>query len=341
MKFGLLLPFAGRGERYEVFFEELRTEAVEAEARGFDGCFIGEHHQQDGFTSPLHVLAALSSCTRRMKLGSAVLLLPLYHPVRVAEDAAMVDVMSAGRLILGVGTGYQRADFMPFEIPFDERVGRFEEGLDVIRGVWAQERFAHRGRHFSIPEVRISPKPVQQPTPPIWGAAWTDPGLGRVVQRCDGWIADPIQNLATIRNATQRMRALAGDRRLTVALIRSAWVAPTAEQAQREYAPSALRTHAYFLRRGAYRVEHDPWMKDVRRAQDLTFERIARDRILCGSPADVCEEIARWQKAIEPDWLILSVRNGTEPSHALTMGAIARFGDDIIPAFAGAREVER
>jgi len=340
MKFGLLLPFAGRGERYEVFFEELRTEVVEAEGRGFDGCFIGEHHQQDGFTSPLHVLAALSSCTRRMKLGSAILLLPLYHPVRVAEDAAMVDVMSAGRLILGVGTGYQRADFTPFGIPFDERVARFEEGLDVIRGVWAQERFAYRGQCFSIPEVRVSQKPVQQPAPPIWGAAWTEAGLRRVTQRCDGWIADPIQNMATIAQAVRRMRAHAGERRLTVALIRSAWVAQTAEQARREYSASALRTHAYFFKRGAYRVEYDPWMKNVHRVQDLTFEAIARDRILCGSPADVREEIARWQKSIEPDWLILSVRNGTEPSHALTMSAIARFGDDVIPAFAEDREVK-
>lgn len=336
MNVGLLLPFAGRGGSQDQFFCELREEAIEAEARGFDGCFIGEHHQQEGFTSPLHVLAALSGCTQRILLGASVILLPLYHPVRAAEDAAMVDVMSGGRLILGVGTGYQAGDFLPFGVPFDERVTRFEEGIDVIRGAWARERFAHHGRHFSIPEVRVLPKPLQQPGPPIWGAAWTEPGLRRVVERCDGWIIDPVPNIARVRDAVTRARALAGERRLTVALIRSAWVATTAARAREEYAPSALRTHGYFFRRGVYRAQHDPWVKDVRTPHELSWEVVARDRILCGAPADVRDEITRWQAEVAPDWLILSLRNGTEPSHRATMRAIGLMGEEVLPHVARA-----
>lgn len=333
MNVGLLLPFAARGGSPRQFFRELREEAIEAEARGFDGCFIGEHHQQEGFTSPLHVLAALSGCTERIALGASVILLPIYHPVRAAEDAALVDVMSGGRLILGIGTGYQPGDFLPFGVPFDERVTRLEEAITVVRGAWAAATFRHQGRHFSIPEVRVLPKPVQQPGPPIWGAAWTAPGLQRVVNSCDGWIIDPVPSLTTVRDAVRRARALAGERRLTVAVIRSAWVAPTSTQAHEQYAQSALRTHGYFFRRGVYRVEHDPWVQHVRSAGDLCWDTVATDRILCGAPDEVRGELERWQADVAPDWMILSMRNGTAPSHPLTMEAIRLMGDEVLPAF--------
>jgi alkanesulfonate monooxygenase SsuD/methylene tetrahydromethanopterin reductase-like flavin-dependent oxidoreductase (luciferase family) len=335
VKIGLLLPFAGRGVDFAAFFGELRAEAVEAEAQGFDGVFIGEHHQQEGFTSPLHVLAALGACTERVRLGAGVLLLPVHHPIRLAEDTAHVDVISGGRLIVGVGTGYQRDDFTPFGVPFEERVGRFEEGLAILRAAWASDRVAHAGRYWAFPEVRVMPKPLQRPGPPIWGAAWTEAGLRRVASGCDGWIVDPVQRLPVVRGAVDRARALVHGRRFAIAVIRSAWVASTARQAREEWAQSALAAHAYFFRRGVYRVAHDPWVAEVPSPRDLTFDRIAPERLLCGDPSEVAHELARWRREVAPDWLILSLRNGTHPSHARTVAAIRRFGHDVIPRLGG------
>jgi alkanesulfonate monooxygenase SsuD/methylene tetrahydromethanopterin reductase-like flavin-dependent oxidoreductase (luciferase family) len=124
-----------RGERLKHCIDEVCAEAQLAEQVGFDAILIGEHHQhRDGFLpSPLIVSTAVAAHTQKIRVGTGILLLPLYHPVHVAEDAATLDIISNGRLILGVGMGYQACDFGAFGIPPIQRVSRMEEGIDIIR----------------------------------------------------------------------------------------------------------------------------------------------------------------------------------------------------------------
>src|SRR5918996_1506696 len=119
-----------RGERLRQRIEEVCAEAQLAEQVGFDAILVGEHHQhRDGFLpSPLIVSTAVAARTQRIRIGTGILLLPLYHPVHVAEDAATLDIISKGRLILGVGMGYQNGDFGAFGISPRQRVSRMEEG---------------------------------------------------------------------------------------------------------------------------------------------------------------------------------------------------------------------
>src|SRR5262250_2966540 len=165
MKFGLYSSVANppRGEHLDRAIDEVIAEAQLAEASGFDSCFFGEHHQdKDGFLpSPLIVATAVAARTERLRVGTSVILLPLHHPVRVAEDSITLDLVSKGRLILGVGVGYQPADFRAFNVPMKDRATIFEESVEILRRCWSGERFSFKGRHYTLDDVQIMPRPVQ------------------------------------------------------------------------------------------------------------------------------------------------------------------------------------
>src|SRR4026209_229234 len=131
MKFGLYSSIANppMGEHLDRSIDEVIAEAQLAEASGFDSCFFGEHHQDhDGFLpSPLIVATAVTARTTRLPVGTSAILLPLPHPVRVVADVLTLDLVSKGRVILGVGIGYQLADFRAFSVPMEDGAGRFEE----------------------------------------------------------------------------------------------------------------------------------------------------------------------------------------------------------------------
>src|SRR5215475_2646078 len=127
-------------------FEETIRECERAEAAGFDSVWLGEHHNSAVLhPTPLIRLAAIAARTRRLRLGTGVLLLPLYHPLAVAEEAAMVDVISGGRLVLGVGAGYAPEEFSAFGISIKERGRRLEEGAALVRRIWTEEHVSFVG----------------------------------------------------------------------------------------------------------------------------------------------------------------------------------------------------
>src|SRR5215470_8273813 len=172
MKFGLYSSIANppRGEHLDHSIDEVIAEARLAEASGFDSCFFGEHHQdRDGFLpSPLIVATAVAAHTHRLKVGTSVILLPLHHPVRLAEDVITLDLVSKGRVVLGVGIGYQPADFNAFALPMEDRLVRFEESFEILRLAFAGETFSFRGKHYTLDDVRVTPRPFQTSGPPLW-----------------------------------------------------------------------------------------------------------------------------------------------------------------------------
>src|SRR5688500_12889307 len=152
---------------------ETVAECERAEAVGFDSVWLGEHHDHSLlYPSPLLGLAAIASRTRRIGLGTAVLLLPLHHPLTVAEEGAMVDVLSGGRLILGVGAGYAPEEFAAFGVSIRERGSRMDEAAALIQRLWTEEKVTHEGRHYRIGGATVTPRPVQRPRPPIWFGGW-------------------------------------------------------------------------------------------------------------------------------------------------------------------------
>lgn len=150
-------PFA-RG--WEHVYRDTLDQVVAAEAHGFDGVWIGEHHfTDDGFTSsPLTVAAAIAARTSRVSIGTYVLLLPLHDPVAVAEQAATVDILSGGRLVLGLGLGYRPEEYAALGVPHGERGARMGEGLEVLLRCFDEDGFSHAGRFHTLHGVSVSPR---------------------------------------------------------------------------------------------------------------------------------------------------------------------------------------
>ena len=153
-------------------YAEVLEQAAAAESLGYDHVWLTEHHFLDNGYCPslLTTAAAVAARTSRIKIGTWVLLLPLHHPLRVAEDAAVVDAISGGRLILGVGLGYRVEEFEAFGVAREDRPALAEEGVEVLRRAWGPGPFSYHGRHLDFENVNVTPKPTGA-GPPIWMAA--------------------------------------------------------------------------------------------------------------------------------------------------------------------------
>jgi alkanesulfonate monooxygenase SsuD/methylene tetrahydromethanopterin reductase-like flavin-dependent oxidoreductase (luciferase family) len=175
MKFGLhyQLPCFGSQSPVQRYRDTLE-QSVHAEALGFESAWPVEQHFNADLSitpAPLLLLAALAERTRTLRLGIAIVLLPLSHPIRVAEEIATLDVLSNGRVEFGIGRGSIPTHFAGFGVPQAENRERFGEALEVIVQAWTRERVSYAGRFFKVDNLCVVPKPVQQPHPPIRAAA--------------------------------------------------------------------------------------------------------------------------------------------------------------------------
>ncbi len=193
MEFGVLYDFrnppAWRRPTAQLYRETL--DHIEAcEALGFDTVWLTEHHFIDDeyLPSVLTMAAAVATRTSRVTIGTAVLLLPLHDPLRVAEDAAVVDQLCEGRLRLGLGLGYKLDELAAFRVPRRARPSMLEEGMAILRGAWADGPFSVAGRHWQLRDVDVTPKPHQRSGVPIWLAGRAPAPLQRAATKADGTI---------------------------------------------------------------------------------------------------------------------------------------------------------
>jgi alkanesulfonate monooxygenase SsuD/methylene tetrahydromethanopterin reductase-like flavin-dependent oxidoreductase (luciferase family) len=164
------------------FYAETLDFVAWTEGLGFDGAWVPEHHgASDGYVpSPLVALAAMAARTSKIRLGSAVALAPLYNPVRFAEDCALVDILSNGRLELALGVGYRRRETDALGVGFKSRGARTDEFLEILRRLWAGESVTHQGRHFNLKDATIMPRPVRDI--PLYIGGFSDRALDRAVR---------------------------------------------------------------------------------------------------------------------------------------------------------------
>lgn len=187
MNFGFTLFFRNPPPAKVSFAELYRKEidlAVAAEQLGYDTIWLTEHHFVDDGYAPslLPIAAAIAARTRRVRIGTFVMLLPLHNALRVAEDAATVDIISNGRLDLGLGQGYRVPEFVGFNIPRKERGARLEEGTEVIRRAWTEPNLTFEGRFNRLTNITLTPGPVQKPHPPLWLAARGPKSIARAAR---------------------------------------------------------------------------------------------------------------------------------------------------------------
>lgn len=186
----------------EIYAETIEI-AVELERYGFDSAWTSEHHfVDDGYMpSQLPVLAAIAARTSRIQLGTGVLLAPMFDPLHLAEDAATVDLISNGRLILGLGIGWREEEFEAFDVPMQSRAARLEGHIAVLRQAWSDGLVTGDGRRFRYDGHNVTPKPAQPGGPPIWIGAGAEAAVRRAGRIADGYFAGP----ASPEGLTRRM----------------------------------------------------------------------------------------------------------------------------------------
>ena len=320
MRFGLS-PLQGGAP-----FEQTIVECERAEADGFDSVWLGEHHNSPVlYPTPLLGLAAIAARTRRIRLGTGVLLLPLYHPVAVAEEGAMVDFISGGRLILGLGAGYAPEEFAAFGLSVKQRASRLEEGASLLNRLWTEEHVSHTGRHFQVEDVTIGPRPVQRPRPPMWFAGWVESAIRRAARLGDAWLGGPSATFAELASCV-RMYREAGGREL--AALRYVFVAESVERARALAGPAFLE----FFEQTYFRWPH-PIVR--RPAGELTIARLAADRIILGDPATCVAELRRLEQEVGIGYVVCRMSAPGIPEDAVreSHGLFVR---EVIPAFAEA-----
>ena len=273
---------------------------------------------------------AVAAQTTTLKVGTSVILLPLHNPVHLAEDVITLDLVSKGRIILGVGLGYQEADFRAFEVPVRQRVGRFEEGVEIIRHCWSGEPFSFHGEHHQLENLHIRPSPFQQPAPPLWIGASTLPGARRAGRKADGFVAGPSTDLASTIGLveTYREAAVRAGREPRVALMRDAWVAETRAEAAAVYGPEVMTAYRYYWRNGL------PEFRGIGSEDEITLDNLGPDRLILGEPDECVAEFRRWSEAVGAEYFLLRLRHAHSggPPHEKIMEAIRLFGAEVIPA---------
>ena len=184
MKFHMhLLPtyHADRDPSFDVYFQNILEQVALAEELGWECFWFTEHHfllYGGPVPNPAVMMSAAAARTSKIHLGSAISILGLHHPIQTAEDYAMVDVMSGGRLEFGIGVGNTALDYEVYGVDRDQSRERYQEAAEIIRKAWSQERFSHEGKFWKFDDVSLLPRPVQTPHPRIWVASTSADGLG-------------------------------------------------------------------------------------------------------------------------------------------------------------------
>ncbi len=322
MKIGLS-PLQGQAS-----FDETLRECERAEAAGFDSVWLGEHHNNPILhPAPLIGLAAVASRTRRIQLGTGVLLLPLYHPMMVAEEGAMVDMISGGRLILGIGAGYAPEEFAAFGYSLKERGSRLEESAALLHRLWTEQNVTHHGKHYQLENATVAPRPVQQPRPPIWFGAWAEPAIRRAARLGDAWFVGPSANLNEIAPCAQLYKKACNETGKgdgEIALFRYVFVASSKKAA----ISAAGGPFIQAFERMYFRWPH-PVVK--RPAGQLTIERLAEERIILGDAKTCVDEINRFRRELNVRHLVCRFSVPGIPREACET-SLDLFTQEVMPA---------
>lgn len=327
MKVGVLQFFSwpGRhGPLDQVYARAL--ERIEVMDRGgFDAVWLAEHHFTTFSVCPsVHMLGTLAAArTQRLRIGTAVSLAALYHPLRLAEEVALLDMLSGGRVNWGAGRGFAVSEFNAFGVPPAESAERFREAVEIVLKAWTMERLSHRGAHFSFEDVEVLPKPLQQPHPPVWMAASSETAVDWAASKGFSILMDPHSSTTELgqkrRRFAEGLRAAGySDAGRDIPMARLVALAPTTAEAEavaRRGAEWLVGAYAGPQHQKALQTTRDYGGKDP-------VQHYVDDVILHGTPAAVRERIARLQEEIGLDYLMCA---------PLSRDSFRLLADEVVP----------
>jgi len=304
-------------------YESALQQAVAAEEQGYDWINVTEHHvAADGYLPALFVLlSAMAARTERIRISTGMLILTLHSPIRIAEEAAVLDIISGGRLTLGVAAGYREVEFDAMEVDYGTRGRRFVESLEILRLAWSGEPFTFTGKVFSLPEVVVRPVPLQRPGIPLWLGGTTEVALRRVVRHGAPVFPGATDELAVVAQrmaSYDRLRdelGASGPRGLV--LPRLAVVADTREEARRRALPGIR----------AMLDTYQSWGLPVDFTQMLRDWDLLDDLVIAGDPEHCRACIERYAELGLTDLLLQFAMPTLEP--AVIAESQARFMSEV------------
>ena len=294
--------------------------------RGYDLLFSHHHFLANLQTpQPIPILTHLVPYSGEMRLGIAVYIATLEHPVAIAETFATLDQISKGRTIFGVGAGYREHEFETFGVPHKTRLSRLYETIEVCKGLWSGEPVTHHGKHFDLDEQRIGFRPAQGAEIPVWIGANGPKTIVRGAAHCDTWIASPhlkfkwlSGNLAAFKQEQQRLGLETAGR--DYPCVRELYVADTDQRAREELEPYIGKEYEAFSSYDSVYDNH--------------YEEMWEKAFLVGSPESIAAKI---ETLAEGGWNAFVFRcSWPGMPHEMTMRTIERFADEVMPRFAGA-----
>jgi len=338
MKFAVLQFFSWPGKRMsiETVYQRAFERVDVMERTGYDAVWLAEHHFSTYSVCPsIHMMGThIAARTERLRIGTAVSLAPFYHPLRLAEEVALLDVLSGGRVNWGAGRGFDPTEYRTFGIDIQESYPRFREGVEIVVEAWKNERLDYHGQFHHFDGIEVLPKPIQQPHPPVWLAA-TSPGA---VQWCaqHGYtiLMDPHASHADIaikRAMYQDSLEKAGhsmDGRV-IPMARNIALAKTDAEALEIARRGARFMFGNYLPKGVGSAAPDAEKKIDPSSiggetDDDTLQRYANDTVIWGSPAKVVDDLQQLQETLPLDYLLCA---------PLSHGSFDLFTREVLPRF--------
>ncbi|MGI9329197.1 MAG: LLM class flavin-dependent oxidoreductase [Gammaproteobacteria bacterium] len=309
-------------------FDDMQRQAALAESLGYAALWAHEHHSNAMmYPDPLMALAAMAQVTQRVKLGTSMLLLPIHHPVRVAQEAAMLDVLSGGRVLLGLANGYSKTDLDTFGVSSSHRGRRLEEGVQLIRQLWSGEPVTAKGEDFSLADFEFFPPPVQAGGPPIYIGGHADVAVQRVARIGDNYFISATAGFDQVRQLVNTYSGFMdelGKPGQPVLINRVMCVVENARQkaeAENFYANALL---AFYGSWGHANIAH---LTD----EERQVENLAQANCIIGEVGECVERIKAY--ADLGIGHIACLPNFGAPPTAMLERSIRLFGERVIPQF--------
>jgi alkanesulfonate monooxygenase SsuD/methylene tetrahydromethanopterin reductase-like flavin-dependent oxidoreductase (luciferase family) len=316
-------------------FDESLDQVTAAEALGFDSVWLAEIHFQKGrsvLSSPLVIATAIAARTQRIRIGIAVQILPLAHPLHLAEDVATVDQLSKGRLDFGVGRSGLPEHYEGFNVPHAESRERFNETLEILVKAWTEDRFTHEGKYFQYRNVCVTPKPYQKPHPPLRVAATTQETYSIV-----GRMGMPIFIAVRTTSISDLKRFIGGYHegwreaghpgRGQISLIVPVYVTEDGRQAREEAKASTM----HFFRSIAEALSRGPRAAEAARLGRMTYDEILEELVVYGSPGAVTKRLLELREALGYSSLSAWMNVGGRIPHERVLGSMRLFSEHVIP----------
>jgi alkanesulfonate monooxygenase SsuD/methylene tetrahydromethanopterin reductase-like flavin-dependent oxidoreductase (luciferase family) len=346
MDFGLFIEFPCReGMSERDAFAEGFALVDEAEARGVASVWLAEYHfsQISVLSSPITIASAIAARTQRIRIGLAVVLLPLAHPIHIAEDIATLDHISQGRVEFGVGRGTFPDTHDGFSSPYAESRERFEEYLEIVLKAWTMERFSYTGKYYQCDNLYVRPKPVQTPHPPIRigiTSEVTFPIIGRLGYPI---IINPsrVFTLSELGPYIQQYRQAwqeAGHAGVPqVGLRVPLYVAETAERAYDEPMASAMASMHGLGDRVAGSAAREgttgDWSAQAERLRRMNYEDWLRDKVVYGTPEAVVDRLQQLVEELELTQVLYEINYGRQIPYELQLKNLRLINERVIPQF--------